>query len=393
MLKIKLNNLFIRGVNVKKTYVKTTLIAIVLVILFTSLLRYPFDVIAASKRGLDIWWGVIFPTLLPFLIVNELLRKYGVVQALGIILDPIMRPLFKVSGHGGYALAIGMTSGMPVGAKVVTQLRLDNLITRTEAERLLTFSNFANPLFIFGAVAIGFYGLPSVGLPLAIAHYAGGIFTGLLMRFYKSGDRPIRVASSGSLFMRAYYSMHKSRISKTLPFGKIFSDAVQSSVQTLLMIGGFIIVFSVINELLSKLLNNNELLAATIAGIIELSLGSKELGASVEHLFLALLIQSFILGFSGLSIHSQILAIISESDIRYFPFFVSKLIHGVVSGTILFFLFRMFDFSKTTSLVVGASFGAQKIGPAFTFIIAVLILGIFLFSILFFEKERNMGRH
>lgn len=382
---------------VKKTYIKTTLVAILLVAIFTSLLLLPSDVVAASKRGLDIWWTIVFPTLLPFLIINELLRSYGVVDALGHILDPIMRPLFKVSGSGGYALAIGMTSGMPVGAKITTQLRIDNLVTRTEAERLVAFTNFANPLFIFGAVAIGFYGIPQIGVPLAIAHYSSGILTGFLMRFYKNNERTHRSKASHSLLKRAYYTMHKKRISETRPFGKIFSDAVQVSIQTLLMIGGFIIIFSVLNSVLSKLLTFDlSSTSAFIAGIIEMSLGSQLLGSSNVQLLPILLLQSFVLGFGGLSIHSQILAIISESDIRYFPFFIAKLLHGFISVVMMFLIFNFFDISVTTSFSFVNFQFPIKIGPLITLVTIGLCVFIYfgnLFRKLLNKRVSNVRRY
>ena len=44
--------------------------------------------------------------------------------------------------------------------------------------------------------------------------------------------------------------MHKTRLKDKRPIGKLLGDAVTSAVQSLLMIGGFIILFSVLNKLL-----------------------------------------------------------------------------------------------------------------------------------------------
>lgn len=57
--------------------------------------------------------------------------------------------------------------------------------------------------------------------------------------------------------------MHETRLKDNRPFGTLLGDAVTSSIQTLLMIGGFIILFSVINTLLS-LTNITDVLATII---------------------------------------------------------------------------------------------------------------------------------
>ena len=51
----------------------------------------------------------------------------------------------------------------------------------------------------------------------------------------------------------AFSALHQTRLKDKRPIGKLLGDAVNSSIQTLLMIGGFIILFSVMNKLLFHL--------------------------------------------------------------------------------------------------------------------------------------------
>lgn len=50
-----------------------------------SLMLFPQHSLDASLRGLSIWWDVVFPSLLPFFIISELLIAFGVVSFLGAI--------------------------------------------------------------------------------------------------------------------------------------------------------------------------------------------------------------------------------------------------------------------------------------------------------------------
>ena len=115
----------------------------------------PQAALQASIRGLNIWWEVVFPSLLPFFIIAELLISIGVVKFIGVILEPLMRPLFAFRDR---RICLGDGNGFwfPAGAKLSARLRKSNLLTQIEAERLVSFTNSSNPLFIFGAVSIGF---------------------------------------------------------------------------------------------------------------------------------------------------------------------------------------------------------------------------------------------
>lgn len=100
--------------------------------------------------------GGRIPFPFAFFILSELLIGFGVVRFVGLLLEPFMRPVFRVPGVGGFVLAMGMASGNPAGAKLTSRLRQERQISRVEAERLASFTNSSNPLFIFGAVAVGF---------------------------------------------------------------------------------------------------------------------------------------------------------------------------------------------------------------------------------------------
>ncbi len=61
-------------------------------------------------------------------------------------------------GIGAYAFIMGIISGYPVGAKIVTEFRKNGDCSRAEAERLLAFTNNSGPLFIIGTVGISMFG-------------------------------------------------------------------------------------------------------------------------------------------------------------------------------------------------------------------------------------------
>lgn len=79
----------------------------------------------SAKSGLSLWANSVVPSLLPFFIATELLSYTNVVKILGKLFNPLMRPLFNVPGEGSFAFIMGIISGYPTGAKIVTKFRQD----------------------------------------------------------------------------------------------------------------------------------------------------------------------------------------------------------------------------------------------------------------------------
>lgn len=130
-----------------------------LIILFTiCLVLFSKQNLLATKNGLLLWANSVVPSLLPFFIATELLGHTRVVSSIGKFLNKWMRPIFNVPGIGAYAFIMGIISGYPVGAKIVTKFREDGSCTKAEAERLLAFTNNSGPLFIIGTVGISLFG-------------------------------------------------------------------------------------------------------------------------------------------------------------------------------------------------------------------------------------------
>lgn len=330
-----------------RSKLKTIILALTVTLMAISLISFPQESVDASIRGLNMWWEIVFPSLLPFFIVSEMLIGFGVVKFIGVLLEPLMRPLFRVPGVGGFVWAMGMASGYPAGAKLTARLRQEGQLTKIEAERLVSFTNCSNPLFIFGAVSVGFFHNAQLGIILAIAHYLGNFSVGLLMRFYGRKQEETKKEKKRKPSLRAAFSaLHRTRINDNRPIGKLLGDAVMSSIKTLLMIGGFIILFSVLNKLLfhvgitgllakaleyilSALHLPVELSIPFISGIFEITLGSQMTSQVQQATFMQqAVITSFILAFSGFSVQAQVASILAQTDIDFKPFFIARIFHG-----------------------------------------------------------------
>jgi len=82
----------------------TILIAIAAIFTVVSVVINPAQTLDASKEGLHIWWSMVFPALLPFFILCDIVIAYGIVHALGVLIDPLLRKTLRLPGIAGWSL-------------------------------------------------------------------------------------------------------------------------------------------------------------------------------------------------------------------------------------------------------------------------------------------------
>lgn len=88
-------------------------------------------------------------------------------------------------GAGAYAMLMGVISGYPIGAKIVTNFRENGMCSKEECERLLAFTNNSGPLFIIGSVGISMFYNSLIGILLFITHLLACLTVGFVFRFWK----------------------------------------------------------------------------------------------------------------------------------------------------------------------------------------------------------------
>lgn len=300
----------------------------------------------AAVRAIQIWWEVLFPALMPFLILSELMIGFGIVHMLGTLLDPVMRPLFRVPGVGGYVMAIGFASGYPVGAKLSAQLTEQGQLTRVEGERLAAFTTTADPMFMTSAVAIGFLGRPYLASVLLISHFGAALIVGFLFRYYRChpAHSPQSLSSvpadSTALFRRAIKNMHDARIHDGRNLGELLTDAIAHAIQLVLIIGGFVVGFAVLLALIPFTQMESMYALPIIGSLVEVTLGVKAISELTGMIGLVNVVAmlSFALAWGGLSVHVQIMGISSGASFRYLPFVIGRLVHGGISAGIVYVL-------------------------------------------------------
>lgn len=342
-----------------KKIIINAFLAISAIILTILMIIYPQATFDGAKNGLNTWLNVLIPSLLPFLIISNLLVELGVVKFLGILLEPLMRPLFNQPGAAGFVVAMGFTSGFPMGAVLTNTLYEKKLVNREEAARLVAFTNNSSPLFLLIAIPIGMFHNPRIGMILLIAHYLANILLGILLGLTALPRKQVKsLLEKKSILDKSIAELIK--LPKEIkPIGNILGSSVKKGIETILLIGGFVIFFSVLIEVLKmsgffKILIQffsvfisygkftQGLGEAIATGFFEMTLGAQKTAEINAPIIEQLMIVSLILGWSGLSIQAQVSSIVAKNNIPIIFYLVGRVFQGFIALILTVFFFKYY---------------------------------------------------
>ena len=326
---------------IKVFKLKNMIIPSIFILFAICLVLFSTTNLSAARIGLELWANSVIPSLFPFFVATELLSHTNFINVIGKYVNKLMKPLFNVRGEGAFAFIMGIISGYPVGAKIACNLRNSNICTKEECERLLAFTNNSGPLFIIGTVGISMFGNSTIGILLLVTHILASFTVGICFRFWKNSNKSSKQLL-GKNFGNANYLINVNLSN----LGEIIGKSITNSISTILNIGGFIVIFSVIISILKnsnvlfllnpifKFLNIPTKIAESfILGIVEITNGILGIASIPQkRISINIVLSAFLLGCGGISILLQVWSIISKSDLSIKPYIIGKLLHGLLAA-------------------------------------------------------------
>ena len=295
----------VQNSNIYVIKVKRNFFAFLFLVFTFCLLIFSKTNLPAVKNGLQLWVNSVIPSLFPFFVATELLMHTNLISQIGYFLNSFMKPIFNVRGEGAFAFIMGIISGYPVGAKIAVNFRKNNICSKEECERLLSFTNNSGPLFIIGTVGILMFKNTSIGIMLFITHLLACITVGILFRFWKANKK-----SSVNVFAK---NEAKNNVVNFSNLGEVLAESITSSISTILLIGGFVVIFSsiisilktsgvfhIFSDILSPIFNmlnlNTSFIEPLLSGFLEITNGINTISnIACKKLSVNILFTSFLL--------------------------------------------------------------------------------------------------
>ena len=198
------------------------------------------------------------------------------------------------------------------------------------------------------------FGNSTIGVLLLISHLLASITVGIIFRYWKYNTN--KYSNTNSSYKNSNNNISLSNL------GGIIGNSITNSINTILLIGGFVVLFSVIisilqNSQLLKILTNllnpvfsllhipEKFSTGFISGLLELTNGLNIIcNLPEKKISYNIILASFLLGLGGLSVLLQVWSTISKTDLSIKPYILGKLLHGCISALYTFLILQSFVF-------------------------------------------------
>ncbi len=290
-------------------------------LIFLILLISSDTAIEYMKKGLRLCVATVIPSLFPFMVISELIVSSGIGLRLSRIFAKPMRALFNVSEGAASAYILGAVCGFPIGAKAAVSMYDRGMMPKDELERVLTFCNNPGSAFVISAVGVSFFGNKALGILLYICVILSSLIIGFSAKLFFPKAKPTsaEINVSGSCDV------------------KMITDAVQSSALSMLTVCAYVVFFSAFVGCTGAILSHFSVpceIIALIFGFFEISSGVGA-AADVDIGMSAVLLCALFSGWSGLSVHFQIMSVCSGRNINFKPYFIAKAAQGIICAALM----------------------------------------------------------
>ena len=231
---------------VTKKYVFSYMLAMLLLFLLSE----PGVAIEGARFGLMLWANRLLPSLLPFLILTQLLLQSG-------YLDAITRKLGIPYAH--FVLLAGTLFGFPMGCKLTADLRAKGRLCTQEASLLMVVSNHMSPAFVGGYILTETLGMPALIPGTYLILYAPAVCFGLwrLRRIQKRTPGHRDTAKKSTPELRLNFA--------------VFDAAIMNSFETMLKLGGYVMLFAILTAMCGHFLADLPAFCTLTAGVLEVT--------------------------------------------------------------------------------------------------------------------------
>lgn len=269
-----------------------------------------------------------------------------------------MKPIFNVRGEGSFIFITGILSGYPIGAKLTSKFRKENICSKEECERLLSFTNNSGPLFIIGTIGVLMYGSTTIGILLFLTHILSCVTVGFIFRFWKNNKN----IDYKNLDTCKNINNTSQNIVTLSNLGSVLAESITSSISTILLVGGFVIIFScvisilkssgiltILSSCISPILKifkiDSSFAQPLITGLFEITSGINSVAnIYCKKISINLIFTALLLGCGGISVFLQVYSITSKTDLSIKPYIYGKLLQGFFAALYTYIFIKYIPF-------------------------------------------------
>ena len=289
------------------------LAVLIILFLYLGIFINPSLIIESGITSINIFKTKLFPSIFPFFVLASLLLELGIASKISNKVNSLFKRLFHVEGNSSFIILISIISGFPSGSKYIKESLKNKTINKDTANYLLTFTHFANPLFILGTCGTILNSI-SLAYKILIIQIIANLILGIILR-------PKEIITSKNI----------STNYNNKSFLEVLPKAINDAIKILLFMLGSITFFMFFSKLITSSLSLNPFFETIITGILDMTSGISLVPIINTNNYIRGLIVLTFITFGSFSVHLQVINNIKEENIEYKYFLLGRILQTSIA--------------------------------------------------------------
>lgn len=307
---------------------------ILLILIFLLMLLLNTSTKNGTIIGLNTWLNNIVPVLFPYILIINIIMLFEAFTTVSFFIYPFFSKIFKVSKNGCFCIIAGFLCGFPIGIKLINDMVSEKKITPSEGNYLATFCNNISPSFYLNIVIsenlmqnkayIYNHYTPLLHIIFILLPYLVSILCSFIYRYLHKVD---------------IIKLCEQDLEKQSTTPKNISSCIINTFDSLFTIGGYIIIFSIISNILITRINLPPIFNSILNTFIDITNSAILFKNQNPKILITILIP--LCSFGGISALFQALSFIENKKLSKKLFIAYRFINLIISflfSNIIYFL-------------------------------------------------------
>ncbi len=287
------------------------------VVIIFILLVYHEQAIDGTAKGLLLWYQMLIPSLLPFILVTNALSETHSYHAITHFFQTKKsNRIFEI-----LAIVLGNICGYPIGAKIINDFVTYEFISGKKANQILALSSQSSPMFLLGYV---YSNILCKEIPIPI--FLLSIYAPVILYY---------------IFFTTNENKNISRITICNTNQLNIKETFMHTVEIMVSIGFYVIIFSIILSILLPITHNNNI--KVILAFLEITNGLNLLSVTDVCNTLKMPLVCTLCSFGGLCSIFQVKSVLTYSDNNIKKYLADKCILSAGTFFIIYLYVRYFS--------------------------------------------------
>lgn len=309
---------------------KRKILSVLLLSVFFLFLFCRDAVISGASEGLILWYRYVLPTLLPFMILTQIIMQTDTMHLISQISGSFMRHFPGVSDYGCFAVIAGFLCGYPMGAKVTSDLLTSKRISPDEGTYLLSFCNNMSPMFVLGVLFRNYIPEHILHLPFFLILTGSPLLCSQIFRIYYAHIP--RMHSTKCLACKTISFDQSADTS----LGTILNSSITESADAIIRVALYMMLASIWMHMLDQIILTDSVGKTILLSTFEITTGLELLSGLAISRNIRYLIMLALTSFGGISSILQTMSMVQRSGLKMIPYIAEKLVTMTVTSLLAY---------------------------------------------------------